>query len=99
MSRPFSYHDENLDVIGNILFVHVHVLKEVSSYEKIFEVPPEILKRIYDRYNVAVVTGFGTSAYNTSVDIVSGDFVVASTVLEKIDEQTWLYCWYPLKDI
>ena len=25
MSRPFSYHDENLDVIGNILFVHSYI--------------------------------------------------------------------------
>ena len=25
MSRPFSYHDEHLDVIGNILFVHSYI--------------------------------------------------------------------------
>lgn len=25
MSRPFSYHDKNMDVIGNILFIHSYI--------------------------------------------------------------------------
>lgn len=46
MSRPFSYNDENFTVIGNVLFCHIKVTKELDRYSHIVEIPPEIYKRL-----------------------------------------------------
>lgn len=29
MSRPFSYNDENFTVIGNLLFCHIRITKDI----------------------------------------------------------------------
>lgn len=56
MSRPFSYHDKNMDVIGNILFVHCYIPWPTHPGIAMFRVPPEVLKRIIQKDNVALVT-------------------------------------------
>lgn len=43
MSRPFSYNDENFTVIGNVLFIHIRVNKEISINDNIVEIPPRYL--------------------------------------------------------
>lgn len=45
MSRPFSYHDENFTVMGNVAFVHVFV-KQIQPAQKIVEIPYEIGRRL-----------------------------------------------------
>ena len=47
MSRPFSYNDENFTVIGNILFCHIFVKKDIENDGKVVEIPPEIFNRLY----------------------------------------------------
>ena len=49
MSRPFSYNDENFTIIGNILFFHIKVTKEIKQYDNIIEIPPEIYKRMVNK--------------------------------------------------
>lgn len=56
MSRPFSYHDKNMDVIGNILFIHSHIPYKTWPGVPMFTIPPEVLKRITQTSNVAFVT-------------------------------------------
>lgn len=46
MSRPFSYNDENFTVIGNVLFCHIEVKKEILKNESIVEIPPAIYARM-----------------------------------------------------
>lgn len=56
MSRPFSYHDEDMDVIGNILFIHSHIPYATHPGVPMVRIPPEVLKRITETRNVAFVT-------------------------------------------
>ena len=46
MSRPFSYNDDNFTVIGNLLFCHIKISKNISPYTNIIEVPPAIAERL-----------------------------------------------------
>lgn len=71
MSRPFSYHDKNMDVIGNILFIHSYIPYSTHPGIAMCKIPPEVLKRITQTSNVAFVTN-EPSYPVTPVDI-SGD--------------------------
>lgn len=51
MSRPFSYNDENFNVIGNVLFLHIRVTKVIKANGNIVEIPPEIYKRMLHKSN------------------------------------------------
>lgn len=53
MSRPFSYHDEDMDVIGNILFIHSYIPYATHPGVPMCRIPPEVLKRITQVENVA----------------------------------------------
>ena len=46
MSRPFSYNDENFTVIGNILFCHIKLNRDLNDNEIIVEVPPALYYHI-----------------------------------------------------
>lgn len=46
MSRPFSYNDENFTVIGNILFVHIKITKNISAGGNVIEIPMEIFNHL-----------------------------------------------------
>lgn len=43
MSRPFSYNDENLTVIGNILFVHFKSDYPLHPGVPYVTLPPEVV--------------------------------------------------------
>lgn len=72
MSRPFSYHDEDMDVIGNILFIHSHIPYSTQPGRPMCRIPPEVLKRITLTSNVAFVTN--ESTYPVSPVDISGDY-------------------------
>lgn len=98
MSRPFSYHDKNMDVIGNILFIHAHIPYATRPGMSMCTIPPEVLKRITETNNVAFVTN--ESSYPVTPVALSGDsFFATNDVYNSDNEHRWIYCWYPLKDI
>lgn len=51
MSRPFSYSDENFNVIGNVLVCHIKIKDRIYKSEPIVEIPPEIYDRMLVRSN------------------------------------------------
>lgn len=98
MSRPFSYHDEDMDVIGNILFIHSHIPYATHPDIPMVRIPPEVLKRIIETRNVAFVTS-ETNYPVTSVVINDDSLFAVEDVYTTANEKRWIYCWYPLKDI
>ena len=46
MSRPFSYHDENFTVIGNLLVIHFRDDNEHSKGEPVLLIPDSIYERM-----------------------------------------------------
>ena len=46
MSRPFSYHDEDMDVIGNILFIHTAFDNGKTESTTAFTIPSEVMARV-----------------------------------------------------
>lgn len=71
MSRPFSYHDKDMDVIGNILFIHCHIPNSVYPGVPMCKIPPEVLKRMTETRNVAFVTSENT--YPVTPVVINGD--------------------------
>lgn len=98
MSRPFSYHDEDMDVIGNILFIHAYIPHATRPGIPMCTIPPEVLKRIAQTENVAFVTNESTYPV-TSVAISGDSFFATNDVYNNNNKRRWIYCWYPLKDI
>lgn len=76
MSRPFSYHDEDMDVIGNILFIHSHIPYATHPGVPMVVIPPEVLKRITQTWNVAFVTD--EPKYPVTPVAISGDYFFAT---------------------
>ena len=56
MSRPFSYNDENFTLIGNILFCHIMVTKDIGADNLLIEIPPDIYKRMLNKSNYLITT-------------------------------------------
>lgn len=98
MSRPFSYHDKDMDVIGNILFIHSYIPSATYPGIPMCEIPPEVLKRITQTYNVAFVTNESSHPV-TPVVISDGRFFATQDNYNSANKNRWIYCWYPLKDI
>lgn len=91
MSRPFSYHDEDMDVIGNILFMHSHIPYPTHPGVPMCRIPPEVLKRITQTQNVAFLTN--ESTYPVSPVIISGDYFFATQDRYKTaNKNRWIYC-------
>jgi hypothetical protein len=98
MSRPFSYHDEDMDVIGNILFIHSYIPYATFPGVPMCRIPPEVLKRITQTWNVAFLTN--ESKYPVSPVVISDDaFFATQDHYNTPNINRWIYCWYPLKDI
>ena len=98
MSRPFSYHDEDMDVIGNILFIHSYIPYATHPGVPMCRIPPEVLKRITQTWNVAFLTN--EPQYPVSPVAISGDaFFATEDRYKSANKNRWIYCWYPLKDI
>lgn len=98
MSRPFSYHDEDMDVIGNILFIHSHIPYASHPGVPMARIPPEVSKRITQAGNVAFVTG--ERKYPVTPVVISDDsFFATEDWYNSANNNRWIYCWYPLKDI
>lgn len=98
MSRPFSYHDKDMDVIGNILFIHAHIPDSKWPGIPMCKIPPEVLKRIIETDNVAFVTSEPAHPV-TPVKIIDDSFFATQDNYNSANEYRWIYCWYPLKDI
>lgn len=73
MSRPFSYNDKNLTVIGNILFVHYSIgANSYNAGDTIGIIPPAIYDRLL-YYNMigfmSTNAKFGGSSNKVSLHI------------------------------
>lgn len=98
MSRPFSYHDKNMDVIGNILFIHCYIPYITHPGIPMCTIPPEVLKHITETANVAFVSN--EHSYPVTPVVISGDsFFATKDNYNSANKYRWIYCWYPLKDI
>lgn len=98
MSRPFSYHDKDMDVIGNMLFIHSYIPYQTYPGVPMCTIPPEVLKRIMETRNVAFVTS-ETEHPVTSVTILNDALFSVNDWYNNDNEYRWIYCAYPLKDI
>ena len=104
MSRPFSYNDENFTVIGNMLFVHIKITKNIASGGNVIEIPAGIVNRLVYYSNVfyTVWSGLGSAATNTlscGIREQSGRYyIVAGNNLDP-SEGNYLITNYWLKDI
>lgn len=98
MSRPFSYHDEDMDVIGNILFIHSYIPYATNPGVPMCRIPPEVLKRITQTWNVAFITN--ERQYPVAQVVINDDALFAIyDFYNTPNKNRWIYCWYPLKDI
>lgn len=104
MSRPFSYNDENFNVIGNILFVHIKIgSKAYQSGDKIITIPKGIYNRMLSYNNQAILSNNYTKGPGALVGITCSD-TGNLIVLENINSEIvylprYLYTFYVLKDI
>lgn len=103
MSRPFSYHDENFTVIGNLLFVHIHDSKAHKAGEPTIEIPPAIFSRMITYGNVVVESTrafFGGGHIGIEVVKLGNKYYFAYTKnLDLVNDVRYFYCFYLLKDI
>ena len=105
MSRPFSYNDENFTVIGNILFCHIMVTKNLNADDNLLiEIPPDIYKRMLNKSNylmsLTIVNNNSTSSFvsvGTSKENDGKYYIYVRGTLNAIG--TCLIGYYILKDI
>lgn len=104
MSRPFSYNDENFTVIGNMLFAHIKVTKNVEPGKNFIEIPAGIVNRLVYHSNIFYKLWSGLSSANA--DTVSGGiresggryYIVISSAIDP-STTNYLSTYYWLKDI
>lgn len=104
MSRPFSYNDENFTVIGNLLFCHIRITKDILSNNGIVEIPPKIFDRLEYKTNLMfrVTSKLGTAAAaNAAIGIknISGIYYLYSASDINSSAYNYLIGFYLLKDI
>ena len=99
MSRPFSYHDEHFDVIGNVLFVHYENVHSLHPGVRFLEIPPEIEKRLFSDDNCFIVSSMTNGSYVVPITVYDHGFIVRTDVPSTTDTKRLFYAWYPLKDI
>ena len=104
MSRPFSYHDKNFTVIGNMLFIHKRYNYRVFPGQIIEHVPLAIRNRVCHYENYLIMTNTNSVSDNALVPVTMEygyltprDGFPAIPDLEKGDR--WYYGMYLLKDI
>ena len=107
MSRPFSYSDENFTVIGNILFIHIKITKELNP-NNIIEIPQAIHDRMVNKSNLFIVTSNkddtdSTSSFDCGIKKSpdDGKYYLYSPYMNIYDGNIGFYmlAWYFLKDI
>lgn len=99
MSRPFSYHDEHFDVIGNVLFVHYETVYALNPGVGFLDIPPEIEKRLFFDDNAFIVSSRTNNNYIVPVTVYDHSFIVRIAVPSTTDIHRIFCGWYPLKDI
>ena len=103
MSRPFSYHDKNFTVNGNVLYVHFKYEDAAEAGTRLIEIPPAICYRLLFFSNVC-------SAVYASKNSNSGYFALSVTEYNNKCYFTnkvaigagigrYIYCSFMLKDI
>lgn len=104
MSRPFSYNDENFTVIGNLLFCHIRLTKDIPSGDGIVEIPPKIFDRLEYKTNLmfrATAKLDTAVAANAAVGMkdISGIHYLYSGSDIQSSTYNYLIGFYLLKDI
>lgn len=104
MSRPFSYNDENFTVIGNMLFVHIKITKDMAAGGNVIEIPAGIVNRLAYHSNVfyTVCSGLGNASTTTlpcGIRNVNGRYYIVNSTTIKASESNYLITNYWLKDI
>ena len=104
MSRPFSYHDKNFTVIGNMLFIHIRYKYQIFPGAIIEHVPLAIRNRVYHYENYLIMTNTNSVSDNALVPVTmeygyltTRDGFPKIPTLEK--GERWYYGMYLLKDI
>ena len=104
MSRPFSYNDENFTVIGNMLFVHIKITKDVAAGTNVIEIPAAIVNHLVYHSNVfyTVRTGLGNANAATipcGIRELSGRYYIVVSNAINTQTSNYLITNYWLKDI
>lgn len=104
MSRPFSYNDENFTVIGNLLFCHIRITKDIPNGNGIVEIPPKIFDRLEHKTNLLlrVASKLGTAAAADAamgIKDISGIHYLYSGSDISSSTYSYLIGFYLLKDI
>ena len=104
MSRPFSYNDENFTVIGNLLFCHIQITKDIPIGGSVVEIPPKIFDRLEYNTNLMLraTAKLGvTTIANASVGMkdISGIHYLYSCSGIDSSAYSYLIGFYLLKDI
>lgn len=99
MSRPFSYHDEHFDVIGNILFVRYESAYAMIAGVGFLDIPPEIEKRLFTGDNCFITSSRTNNNFIVPITVYDHQFIVRTDVPSSTDIHRFFYAWYPLKDI
>lgn len=103
MSRPFSYNDENLTVIGNMLFIHHNY--DGSFYHGLIlvDIPWEIRKRVNHYESYLLMTNMNNLNDNAIVPVTMEPGYLTARKDVHIPElnngERWYYGMYSLKDI
>ena len=103
MSRPFSYNDENFTVIGNVLFCHIKVVKDVLHDNELIEIPPAIANRLLYASSPATTTSIDVNVprlRNFILYVIKKDSnYYFSTTIDITTNANYIICYYNLKDI
>ena len=104
MSRPFSYNDENFTVIGNLLFCHIIIDKDVPSDSDIIEIPPAIASRLMYLSNLmfrltSKVNNKGASNAAVGVKVKGNRYFLVSSSNIIASSTSYLVGFCLLKDI
>lgn len=104
MSRPFSYNDENFTVIGNILFVHIKITKDIAAGGNVIEIPTEIVNHLayYSNTFYTVWSGIGSASSATlscGIRNLNGRYYIVNGKPIQASTSSYLITYYWLKDI
>ena len=104
MSRPFSYNDDDLTVIGNMLFIHIRYPHLIFSGKMLKQIPHEIRKRVYHVENYLIMTNTKSVSDNALVPVTMRyGYLTPRDGFPDIPEleegDRWFYGMYLLKDI
>ena len=104
MSRPFSYNDKDLTVIGNLLFIHSHYNYIFFHGLVLVDIPEQIRKRVCHYENYLLMTNMNNANDNALVPVtMQPGYLTVRDGFPDIPElengERWYYGIYLLKDI